>query len=92
MRVAEKRVVDAQLALVLVQAEAGRGVALGIQVHQQDLLPGLAEGRRQVDRRGALADAALLIHHREDARRSRRERSEVLLVTLPLPGCPAGRL
>jgi hypothetical protein len=43
--VSEERVVDAQLALILVQPEAGGRIALRVQVQKKDLPAGLPERR-----------------------------------------------
>ena len=59
-------------------AEAGGGVALGVEVDDQDPVAQLGQGRAQVDRRGGLAHAALLVGdghepgERRDARRGGR--------------------
>ena len=49
-------------------AEAGGGVGLGIEIDDQDRLADRGQGRRQIDGRGGLADAAFLIRDREDSR------------------------
>ena len=49
-------------------AEAGGGIALGVEVDQQYRFAGSGEGGRQVDGRGGLANAALLVGDRQDAR------------------------
>src|SRR5690606_20247966 len=49
-------------------AEPGRGVALRIEVDDQDLAIGRGERGRQVDRGGGLADTALLVRDGDDAR------------------------
>ena len=43
------------------QADAARGVALGVAVDEQDGAAGKGECGGQIDRRRGLADAALLI-------------------------------
>ena len=50
----------------LVDADAARGVALRIDVRKQHPLSGSPQRRRQIDRGRGLADAALLIDHRND--------------------------
>ena len=57
------------------EPEPGRGVRLRIEVDQQHGRSGLGDARRHVDRRGGLADAALLIGKGVDARRSWRDGS-----------------
>ena len=56
----------------VVDAEGGRGVALGIEIHQQHRQPAEREGGRQVDAGGGLSDAALLVRDDEDAGEWRR--------------------
>ena len=58
------------LARVAVDAEAGRGVALRIEVDDQDPLADRRQRGAEIDRGGRLADPALLIGEREDARAS----------------------
>src|SRR5260221_463575 len=60
------RVVDGACRGALVDAAAHGGVALRIEVHQQHATPGLGERRSQIDAGGGFADAALLVHHREN--------------------------
>ena len=47
----------------LVDAESARRVALRVDVREEDFIPLVADGRREVDRRGRLADAAFLIDY-----------------------------
>ena len=49
-------------------ADAAREIALGIDVDQQHPLVGSGQRRSQVDRRGGLADAPLLVGDRYDSR------------------------
>src|SRR4029077_2633141 len=49
-------------------AKPGGGVALWIEVDQQDALIDGSQGGGQVDRRGGLADAALLVGDRQNTR------------------------
>jgi hypothetical protein len=58
-------------AAVVLHAERGRGVALGIQVDHEHLLPELGQARGHVDRRRRLADAPLLVGHDEHPGRIR---------------------
>ena len=55
-------------------AQAGRRVALGIEVDQQDLLIIGGERGRQVDRGRGFADAPLLVRDRENAHTQCRRR------------------
>jgi hypothetical protein len=58
---AHQHVVEGGLALGATDAEARGGVALRIGVHQQHLFADGGEGGAEIDRRGGLADAALLV-------------------------------
>lgn len=62
---AGEHVVDGVLQVVLVDAAAGGGVALGIQVQQEDAALGRHEGGREVDTGRGLADTAFLVGDRE---------------------------
>ena len=55
------RVVDGALDLGLVEPEPAGGVALGVQVDDENALAGEGQICRQVDHRGRLADAAFLV-------------------------------
>ena len=61
-----QQVVDRQLHVVRVHAQADRQRALRVEVDQQHLAAVLRERGAQVDRRRGLADAALLVAHRDD--------------------------
>ena len=52
---------------MVVDAERRRGVALRVEVDDQDVQPLQGQGRGEVDRGGRLADATLLVGHRQDA-------------------------
>ena len=56
----------------MVNPERGRGVSLGIEIHQQHREPAEREGSRHVDARCGLADATLLVRDDEDAGEWRR--------------------
>ena len=56
----------------MVNPERGRGVSLGIEIHQQHRQPAQREGSRQVDAGGGLSDATLLVRDDEDAGEWRR--------------------
>jgi hypothetical protein len=55
----------------MIEPDARRCVRLGIDVDDQHLMAGERQGRREVDRRRRLADAALLVRDADDAARSR---------------------
>ena len=60
--------VDVVLPAGRIDAEAGAGVALGVKVDDQDLLAHGGQCRAEIDRRGGLANAALLVGDGDDAR------------------------
>src|SRR3990170_3777343 len=57
----------------LVDAEPGAGIALRIEVDDEHALPDRRERRPEIDGRGGLADAALLVGERKNARAARSE-------------------
>jgi hypothetical protein len=57
--------------LILRDADAGRGVALRVEIEDQHLLADGCEGGAEIDGGGGLADAALLIGYGKDAERAR---------------------
>ena len=65
-------VVHGNLEIPGVDPQAGRGVALGIEVDDQDAIADLGQGGPEVDRRGGLAHTSLLVgdgnHPRELSR------------------------
>ena len=65
---AEQHLVDGRRERTLVDARAGGRVALGIEIDEQHTPLHRAEARREVDCRRRLADAALLVRDRDDAR------------------------
>ena len=68
-RFADQHVVGRDAAVAAVDAEAGRGVALRIEIDDQHALADGGERRAEIDRRRGLADAALLVGDGEHARR-----------------------
>ncbi len=91
---ADQHVIGRAAAVAAVDAEAGRGVALGIEVDDQDALADRSQRRAEVDCSRGLADAALLVGERQDARMAApRLRRRILLKYLTIfghGGCPAG--
>ena len=69
---ADQHVVAGGDAALAVDAEAGRGIALRIEIDDEDALADRRERRAEVDRGRRLADAALLIRHDKDARLAAR--------------------
>jgi hypothetical protein len=65
--VADQEIIDAALIGVAAGvAQPRAGVALRVEVDQQDALLGGGQGRGEVHRRGGLSHAALLIRYRDD--------------------------
>jgi hypothetical protein len=67
-RFADQHVIGRATAAAAIDAEAGRGVALRIEIDDQHPLADRGQGGAEVDRGGGLADAALLVGQRENAR------------------------
>lgn len=65
---ADQHVIGRARAVAAIDAEAGRGVALRIEIDDQDALANRSECRAKVDRRGCFSHATLLIRQRQDAR------------------------
>ena len=65
-----QQVVDGLVQLVVRHAQTGGQRALRVQVHQQHPPAVLGQRGAQVDRRRGLADAALLVAHRDDLGRA----------------------
>ena len=62
-----EHVVGGEAAVAAIDAEAGRGVALRIEIDDQYLLADGGERGAEIDRGRGLADAALLVGDRQDA-------------------------
>ena len=71
-RVVHDHVVDRALDVAVADAEAGRRVALGVEVDHEDPVAELGERRAEVHRGGGLADATLLVGDRDDPRELER--------------------
>ncbi len=65
-----QQVVDGEVQLHRVDAEADRQRALRVEVDEQHAAAVFGERGAQVDGRGGLADPALLVAHRDDLRRA----------------------
>jgi hypothetical protein len=65
---AEQHVVHRRVAGLVADPEPGGGVALGIEVDDQDAMAKLGQRGAEAHGRGALADPALLVRDRDDAR------------------------
>ena len=75
-RLAGEHVVGRNRAVAAVDAEPGRGVALRVEIDDQDVLADRGERSAEIDGRCRLADTALLIGD-GDGRRGRRFRGWV---------------
>ena len=81
-RFADQHVIGRAVAVAAIDAEAGRGVALRIEIDDQHALADRRERGAEIDRGGGLADAALLVGERQDARMARRSGRPILLIYL----------
>ena len=63
-RLPDQHVIGRAIAVATVDAETGGGVALGIEIDDQNPLADGRQRRAQIDRGGGLADSALLIGQR----------------------------
>src|SRR5262249_39703519 len=61
-----KQLIRGDIARLARNAKTGRGIALRIEIDQQDMLAGGGERRREIDRGRCLADPALLIGDGDD--------------------------
>ncbi len=77
---ADQHVIGRAGAVAAIDAEAGRGVALRIEIDDQDALADRSECRAEIDRRGCFSHAALLIRQRQDARVALRDFAGLLLL------------
>ena len=68
LRFADQHVIGRARAIAAVDAETGRGVALRIEIDDQHALADRGQRGAEVDRGGGLADAALLVGQRQNAR------------------------
>ena len=81
-RFADQHVIGRAGAVAAIDAEAGRGVALRIEIDDQDALANRCERRAEIDRCGCFSDAALLIRQRQDARVTLRDFGGLFLLRL----------
>ena len=81
-RFADQHVIGRAVAVAAIDAEAGRGVALRIEIDDQHALADRGQRGAEIDRGGGLADAALLVGERQDARMAGRIRRPILLINL----------
>lgn len=70
-RFAEEEIIGGRAALRRFEAEPGAGVALWVEVDQQDASADGGEGSGEIDRGRGLSDPALLIGERNDDRAGR---------------------
>ncbi len=81
-RLADQHVIGRAVAVAAIDAEAGGGVALRIEIDDQHALADRRERGAEIDRGGGLADAALLVGQRQDARMAGQSRRLILLINL----------
>ena len=81
-RFADQHVIGRAVAVAAIDAEPGRGVALRIEIDDQHALADRGQRRAEIDRGGGLADAALLVGERQDARMAVRSWRPILLINL----------
>ena len=65
--IVHNHVVGGGFGFPLVHAQSGGGVCLRVEVTDQNPQPQVGQSRRQIDRRGSFAHAALLIDHRKNS-------------------------
>ena len=87
-RVVHEHVVDRALDVAGVDAEAGRGVALGVEVDDEHPEARLGQGRAEVHRGRGLPDAALLVGDGDDP--GQLEQARLGAVAAPAPPRRAG--
>ena len=68
----QKQVVNGEVEFVAVDARSGAERALGIEVYEKNLATKLSKCGTEINDRGRLPHAALLVHHRNDSRGSVR--------------------
>jgi hypothetical protein len=69
----DQHVIGRAGAVAAIDAETGRGVALRIEIDDQDALADCSECRAKVDRCGCFSHTTLLIRQRQDARVAMRD-------------------
>ncbi len=81
-RFADQHVIGRAVAAAAIDAETGGGIALRIEIDDQHALADRGERGAEIDRGGGLADAALLVGQRQDARMAGRSGRPILLINL----------
>ena len=81
-RFADQHVIGRAVAAAAIDAETGRGVALRIEIDDQHALADRGQRGAEIDRGGGLADAALLVGQRQNARMAGRNWRSILLINL----------
>src|SRR5246127_5989598 len=81
-RFADQHVIGRAAAAPAIDAKAGGGVTLGIQIDDQHALADGCQRGAEIDRGGGLADAALLVRQRQDARMAGRRWRLILLINM----------
>src|ERR1700682_4962765 len=81
-RLADQHVVGRAAAVAAVDTKTGGSVALRIEIDDQHILANRGQRRAEIDRGRGLADAALLVSQRQDARMVRRAWDLIFLINL----------
>src|SRR5260370_38736318 len=81
-RLADQHVIGRAAAVAAVDTKTGGSVALRIEMDDQHILADRGQCRAEIDRGRGLADAALLVGQRQDARMVRRAFDLILLINL----------
>ena len=79
-RLADQHVVGRTVAVAAIDAEAGRGVALGIEIDNQHAFANRSECGTEIDRCGSFSDSTLLVGERQDPRMAGRMWRPILLI------------
>jgi hypothetical protein len=81
-RFADQHVVGRAVAAAAIDAEPGRGIALRIEIDNQHPLADRGQRGAEIDRGGGLADTALLVGERQDARMAGRGWCLIFLINM----------
>src|SRR5882757_2451306 len=81
-RLADQHVIGRAAAAAAINAKTGGGIALWIEIDNQHAFADRSQRGAEVDRGGGLADAALLVGQRQDARMAGRVWRLILLINI----------
>ena len=65
--IVDQHIIHAAGQTALIDAQTAGGVSLGVQIHQQGLLPAFSQTGSQIDAGGGLSHPALLVGHSNDS-------------------------